>query len=75
MKAAITQAERLRIAEWMTDARQLLAGVEDLERHIATTLGFKPDDDRDTITDAVTLPLTVDQLLRQLSIEVSDEAM
>jgi hypothetical protein len=72
MKTTITPAERLRVAEWMLDAQQLLAGVDDLERHIATMLGFGPDDDRDAITDAISVPMGVDQLLADLHIGVAD---
>jgi hypothetical protein len=73
MKTTITHAERLRVAEWMLDAQQLLAGVETLEGQIAKTLGFGPDDSRDPITDAISVPLTVDQLLADLHIGIQDE--
>jgi hypothetical protein len=70
MNARITNAERRRVAEWITDAQQLLAGVEVIERQIATTLGVTTLDDRDVITEAISLPLTVDELLLRLQIGV-----
>ena len=72
MKARITHAERLRIAEWITDAQQLLAGVETIERQVAATLGFGPTEDRDVITDTLSIPLSVDRLLADLSITVEE---
>jgi hypothetical protein len=73
MKTTITHAERLRVAEWLLDAQQLLAGVATLEGQIAKALGFGPDDTRDPITDAVSVPWTVDQLLADLHITIRDE--
>jgi hypothetical protein len=73
MKTTITHAERLRVAEWLLDAQQLLAGVATLEGQIARTLGFGPEDPCDPITDAVSVPWTVDQLLADLHIGIQDE--
>lgn len=73
MKTTITQTERLRVAEWITDARQLLAGAEAIEQQIAITLGLSPtDEDRDAITDAIGVPQTVDTLLERLNIGVDE---
>jgi hypothetical protein len=73
MKTTITHAERLRVAEWMLDAVQLLARVNEREGQIARALGFGPEDTRDPITDAVSVPWTVDQLLADLHIDIQDE--
>ena len=72
MKPSITEADRRRVAEWITDAQQLLAGVEHIEQRIALTLGFEDGDDREIITDAVNLPLSVDRLLRELHIDIEE---
>lgn len=75
MKRTITQTERLRVAEWLTDGRQLLDGVEDIERQIAFTLGFDPiEATSDTIMDAIGVALPVDTLLERLHIGVDDQA-
>jgi hypothetical protein len=73
MKPSITQIERSRVAAWILEAQHLLAGVDALEGHIAATLGVGPDDDRDAITDAVSVPRTVDDLLADLHIGLQDE--
>lgn len=74
MKTSITHAERLRVAEWILDARQLLIGVENIERHIAATLGFTAADNADLITDAIGTTMTIDHLLSLLEIAVDEDS-
>ena len=72
MKLSSTHAERLQGADWILDARQLLVGVTDLERHIATVLGVAAEEE--AITDAIAVPTcTVDDVLETLGIAVSED--
>jgi hypothetical protein len=72
MRTTITHAERLHVADWIRDARYLLADVAALERDIAITLGVPRDEE--SITDAISVPTcTVDDLLETLGISVSED--
>jgi hypothetical protein len=68
MRTTITPAEHTRIAELMVDGRQLLAAVAEIERQIALILEAEQPDVTDTISDAIGIPLSSEQLLEQLQI-------
>lgn len=79
MKRTITHADRLQVADWLLEGRELLIGVKNLEGHIAITFGISGADPQatllaDIITDAIAIPTTtIDDLLAQLGIRVDED--